>query len=547
MMSANYNDRVVRSALWSAYGDALGFITELRDNRRGIASRIGSERATKTVSWKRRVGGKFGAEAVLPAGCYSDDTQLRLATCRAIRPDASFNVEAFAKMELPVWMSYALGAGRGSKAAALSLSREGVTWFSNFYSSEGLAYFSGGGNGAAMRIQPHVWAAGERVPNDQIVSLIFRNSICTHGHIRGIAGAIFHGMCLRHASLNSTIPDYEIWKEVIDGLSGLDRIVHNDSDLQTFWLPVWEKNVGGKLLDACLSVQREMLADLDVLRNFNGHRNKEEIYYLALQKLGGFSESERGSGTKTAMLASFLARLFREEGPNEALICAANALSSDTDTIGTMAGAILGCVTSESPSHEIEDKNYIVKQAERMASISVGASTEQTDYPNLLNWKPPRSQQDSVVQGEKGLEVLVLGRVTQEGQKFESKTNDTSLWQWLSLESGQTILAKRRKRLFKISAQQKTFTPMKSLESVRSVSGSQVPLSFAAAETPPGNTNISADIDDLSRRAINSQFDPSIIGEHILQLSLLPQGVEKAIAYAAIIAKARFARVKRSS
>src|SRR5438309_8255432 len=126
-MHADYHARVVRSALWSAYGDALGFITEIRDNRRGITSRIGSERATQTVSWKRRVGGRFGAEAVLPAGCYSDDTQLRLATCRAIRPDASFNVEAFAKMELPVWMSYALGAGRGSKAAALSLSREGVT------------------------------------------------------------------------------------------------------------------------------------------------------------------------------------------------------------------------------------------------------------------------------------------------------------------------------------------------------------------------------------------------------------------------------------
>jgi len=55
-----------------------------------------------------------------------------------------------------------------------------------------------------------------------------------------------------------------------------------------------------------------------------------------------------------------------------------------------------------------------------------------------------------------------------------------------------------------------------------------------------------ADIDDLSKRAINSQFDPSIIGQHILLLSSLPQGVEKAIAYAAIIAKARLARTKRN-
>jgi ADP-ribosylglycohydrolase len=544
-MCADYHTRVVRSALWSAYGDALGFITELRDNRNGIFSRIGNERATQTVSWKRRVGGRFGVEAVLPAGCYSDDTQLRLATCRSIRPDASFNVEAFAKMELPVWMSYALGAGRGSKAAALSLSREGVTWFSNFYDSEGLSYFSGGGNGAAMRIQPHVWASSERVSSEHLIAKILRNSICTHGHIRGIVGAVFHGICLQHARLYAAVPGFEEWEKMVNGLSVLVRIVEDDSDLKTFWLPVWEKHSGTKLYDACLAVQRELLDDIGVLRSIVGGVNKEENYHLALQRLGGFTENQRGSGTKTALLASFLAYLFRENGPEQALICAANALASDTDTIATMAGAIMGYITTETPTHEIEDKNYIVKQAERMASIGIGKPTEQTNYPNLLNWRPPRTQQDSVVQGERGLELLVLGRVAEEGQKFEAKKNDTSVWQWLALESGQTVLAKRRRRPFKIGDQQKVYIPMKSMESVRNTPSAQVPLLFEAAQPSKRTDAQSPDIDDLSRRAINSKFDPTMIGEHILQLVSLTDGIEKVIAYSAIIAKARLARTKR--
>jgi ADP-ribosylglycohydrolase len=449
-------------------------------------------------------------------------------------------------MELPVWMSYALGAGRGSKAAALSLSREGVTWFSNFYDSEGLSYFSGGGNGAAMRIQPHVWASGDRASIEQVIAEILRNSLCTHGHIRGIAGAVFHGICLQHARLHAVAPDCEVWKEVVNELSALTRIVENDSDLKTFWLPVWEKRSGAKFHDACLAVQREMFADIDTLRGANGGKNKEESYHLALQRLGGFSESQRGSGSKTALLASFLAHLFREDKPDEALICAANALSSDTDTIATMAGAILGYIVNETPAHELKDKNYIVQQAERMASIGFGRPTEQTNYPNLLNWRPPRTQQDSVVQGDRGLEVLVLGRVVEEGQKFEAKKTDTSIWQWLTLESGQTVLAKRRRRPFKMGDQQKAYVPMKSLEPVRNTPSAQVPLLFEATQTPKRADIQMPDIDDLSRQAINSQFAPSIIGEHILLLSSLPQGVEKAIAYAAIIAKARLARAKRS-
>ncbi len=111
--------RVERSALWAADGDALGWISELTDES-GLLRRTLGRPLVRPIAWKRRIGGQRGITASLPQGCYSDDSQLRLSTGRAIGPDR-FDVEAFAKIELPVWLSYALGGGRATNAAAANL------------------------------------------------------------------------------------------------------------------------------------------------------------------------------------------------------------------------------------------------------------------------------------------------------------------------------------------------------------------------------------------------------------------------------------------
>ena len=147
---------VVSSALWAAAGDAVGWIGELTDER-GVRRRVGSPRIHKPVTWRRKLG-RFGPTVQLPAGTYSDDTQLRLAVSRAIRASGEFDIEAFAKVELPVWLAYSLGGGRGTVAAATNLGRNNVAWFSNFFArNDGPQYVESGGNGAAMRVQPHVW------------------------------------------------------------------------------------------------------------------------------------------------------------------------------------------------------------------------------------------------------------------------------------------------------------------------------------------------------------------------------------------------------
>ena len=541
--ASSYPTRVVNSALWSAYGDALGFITELRDNQRAVSARIGTDRVDRTVPWKRRVGGKFGVEAALPSGCYSDDSQLRLATGRAIRPDSSFNVEAFAKMELPVWTSYALGAGRGTKAAATMLAHEGVNWFSNFYETDLSKYFHSGGNGAAMRIQPHIWAARGGATFQQLVGPVVRNAVSTHGHARGIVGAVFHAMCLEYARGPGTIPNVDSWRAIIDALGELGKVVEEDADLKAFWLPVWEQRSGTTFRGACIAVQTELLHDVQSLAQLPRTRSKEDTYRLAVQSLGGLKEQERGSSTKTALLAAFLADLYHEDGPMQAVICAANCLGSDTDTIATMAGAIMGLAGGEGPPGELMDKFYIAGQAERLARISLEQPTEQTHYPNLLHWKPPRTQQESVVLGDKGLEVLVLGKVAVEQQKFEVRANDPILWQWLQLESGQTILAKRRRRPPHMNNYQLPFVPIPPVDQVvGNREANQTQLSLPPVPSTKRDFSRVPSVDDLTKQAIRAQFDPKMIGEHLLLLSSCSDGIERAVAYAAIIAKARLAR-----
>src|ERR1051325_5729055 len=213
-MESKKASAIKSSAFWAAYGDALGFISEITDEA-GLRRRLNGRPLEETVVWKRKVGGPFGMFIDLPAGCYSDDTQLRLATARSIRGASDFDVEAFAKIELPVWLSYDLGAGTSTKAAAASLASRNTNWFSNFFSKGKTRYVAGGGNGAAMGIQPHVWSARQlRNPRSYLRDVI-RNTVATHGHPRAILGAAFHAVCLAYALDSRQVPDPRLWRDLV--------------------------------------------------------------------------------------------------------------------------------------------------------------------------------------------------------------------------------------------------------------------------------------------------------------------------------------------
>lgn len=547
---AEHQQRIRSSATWAAWGDAVGFICELAPNAGIVRSRAGVYPITGPVPWKRRVGGRGGPTIELPAGSISDDTQLRLATSRTIRPRIGFDAELFAKTELTVWPSYALGAGRGSREAAANLKRRDVSWATNFYSAERASYVDGGGNGAAMRIQPHVWSARPELSDSDLLKAVIYDSVCTHGHMRGILGAGFHALTLRRALEDGRPPDPEAWRRAVVCLFDVESIIQDDDELGGLWLSMWSSRANTTLRDGVAAVVRELEADIRAVENVQRNTLAAE-YDAAVEALEAFRPEQRGSGTKTALLASFLAWRARED-PATTLLVAANRIGTDTDSIATMAGSILGGVGGQEPEGPLIDREYIRHEADRMWAIAQGLEVPAFPHPDLRRWAPPRSQSDVLGSVDGGLSVAGLGPCIARSEKLATSETAAASWQWVDLWFGQRILVKRRDRPPDLEMSQRV-EPAEGYLTLNLLDG---PLArpaaghdsiHAAPARPSGRDGAisHATVHEMTDQAIAKGFDPELIGRHLLALADHDDGVELAVAYTAILAKARLSRRDR--
>lgn len=429
--------RVARSALWAAYGDALGWISELTDAA-GLERRIGGAPLHEPVAWKRRIGGRSGVVASLPRGCYSDDSQLRLATSRAIRSDG-FDIEAFAKVELPVWLSYGLGGGKSTCAAAAQLGRKNPTWWSNRFKG----WTRSGGNGAAMRVQPHVWAARAPADAESYLPDVVRNAVCTHSHPAGLAGAVFHALCVAHVMRFGDIPSPDDLRAAVRAADCLPEIIEADTELG-YWRAVFEQEAGD-FVDAWAMAMDEVRDAVDLVAACTTGGVEEERYNRIVNALKLRDPARRGSGLLTAVAAVGLA--WCEARPAEAMRIAANAIGTDTDTIATMAGAILGATADVDPPVDVLDVEVFRSESERLAQIAAGDIPANHEYPDLLHWLAPKTRADALARSKDGgLIVRGLGRArTLEGEPVLA--SGEFRWQWVRLEFGQTLLIKSRDRL----------------------------------------------------------------------------------------------------
>jgi len=537
--------------LWAAAGDALGWITELSHGPAGVKNRTGSTEVKQPVAWQRLIAGRNGPKVALPAGTYSDDTQLRLAVSRSIRGNGVFDVETFAKIELPVWPTYALGAGLGTKAAALNLSRRGVNWFSNFYVKGAQSYIQSGGNGAAMRIQPHVWSS--KGDDQEMLLNVFRDAITTHGHPHGFCGAIFHALVLKETLQEGSIPGPSSWKEIAQQFLELPKIIREDSQLVDFWLASWERETKNTLEEAMSRFCGEALHDISrVSEAIND--NPVAAYKSAISSIGCLTDRFRGSGFKTALAASVLSYLYRSEPIEEALVLSANVLESDTDTIATMAGALLGAIAGRSPIWNIQDSDYIISDATRLANIAIGNPQSSFSYPDIGRWNPPVNQGASIRVYEDRLAIAGLGALETYGDEYSFGDH---VWQWSTLPFGQTILAKRKafiNDVVGIDQLPKPSTPS-NMPPSRSAPDSQFNVQQPELNFELGNTQSAQekpcedvflnDLDAESDIIISSNFDSHTIGK-IFKIRIdATSSIESAMTLLAIVAKARIARNKR--
>jgi len=580
---------VRRSALWAAYGDALGFITEFADSR-GVERRAGAPHVRRTVPWRRRVGGQFGAEVDLPAGAVSDDTQLRLATCRCISPDGRFDVEAFSKIELPVWPAYALGAGRGSRAAAANLARRDTTWASNFFSGRGTDYVQGGGNGAAMRVQPHIWAAGERDLPDVLHDVLI-NALCTHGHPRGFLGAYFHACCLHLTIGEQRASEPADWRRIVMSFREAAELIRTDDTVRDLWIDPWERRYGQPIEGAIAEVAAEMLEDVTRVEQIHP-LDGLGAFRTAVEDLKLYEPEQRGSGTKTALLAAAACLIFAADVEQGTLACA-NALGTDTDTVATMAGALLGPLASGMPDGPVQDANYIDREAERMWAIGAGRVAPNFPFVDLLSWAPPRTQSDVVGRQNGTLGLAGLGPAIEEGRSWATGGREQADYGWLTLWFGQQVLAKRRHEPADLASEavveadpaylagslvdapprqrrsQATPTPSRGLRAGgrrgdaiprhKDQDSRQVEMPLASNERADDKPTSQSrgqwlkavasarTMHELTGIVIRSGFDQEVVGAGLMKsIDEVEDGIEGAVAYTAILAKARIARENRS-
>jgi len=547
-----------RSVLWAAYGDALGFITEMCNESRLLRRTRGKSRVTELIPWFRKIGGEFGIYVELPMGCYSDDTQLRLATSRSIRGDGSFDVETFSKIEIPVWLSYALGAGVSTKLAAQSLKKSQVQWNSNFFKSKYALYTDSGGNGAAMRIQPHVWCAPQDKGETGVLRDVIRNTVTTHGHARALIGAAFHALVLHKAILTTSVPGPSQWSYILDNLMWIPKLIQSDEELTMYWLPNWEKETKQKIEKAIEQSVEELRTDVIIAEKYLQRQTNNRSSYAQLAgRIGCLRRESAGSAPKTALLATYLSFIFQDK-PHDGLVEAVNLLGSDTDTIATMAGAIMGTVSSTDPPEKVADVEYLENEANRLYELSQGNKVSTYNYPDMLYWRPPVSQIDALGQHEGKWVLQGLGEAIPTGVPIEKRNKNLIIWQWFRLNSGQTVLLSRRPKVITVAEESLPIKPVTtgvvaSYKQGTNLAQKRDTRKYAYQQSGLWDKLKSADvnkkqemtIDSAAAIAIKSRLKSSTVGSLLLQLSEQEDGTNKAIAFAEVIAKAKRARMKQ--
>lgn len=528
--------QIVNSALWAAYGDALGFITELADNKI-LQARAGTETITGLIPWQRKIGGKFGAIISLPTGAYSDDTQLRLATARAIKSNGHFAIHAFSKIELPAWQNYALGAGQGSKLAAAMLAKNNTVWFNNFFKNEYSDYTNGGGNGAAMRIQPHVWSTADLNNHDKYILEVIKNSITTHGHPRAIAGAVFHALSLAWTLVNGRLPNIDELRMFNDWTLEIPRIIDLDVNLNSVWRTQYENATGITLENAYATVHQEIAALIDQVALWS--QISDRSYQTLVTTLDLCDKKTRGSGTLTAVAAAAAAWLINDIPAPMLFQQVVNALGTDTDSIATMMGAILGVVLTDRPPESLQDEAYIIGDAQRLYAISQGQPAAEFTYPNAMNRKNPGSLADYVTIMDSCLYMYPFGQLDkiEPSVKTNSGNKTPMYYQWVQAGFGQSLLIKRRDdEAIKTTNTQAVQAISNNKAAPRAVMQQTLP----SIEPEPFKPVM--DIDELTTMAIKNNFDRKLIGQHIVELAESQLGCNGVIAYSAIISKAVAAR-----
>jgi ADP-ribosylglycohydrolase len=438
------NEKCAGAFVASAIGDALGWPNEFR--AKNVSKK--SKPISDFVEWQRRSGGRYWnhTEKIL-AGEYSDDTQMNLAVARSILSGKSW-VNHLSLTELPFWLDYERGGGGALKRAAELWKKKTPPWKSSV--SDVKKYFDAGGNGAAMRVLPHV-IAGQRDRLDKLFKNIFQDAILTHGHPRAILGALCYSYALMYLfKKNDTLSFGELVKAVIEARGEWGKYPdYTDVD----WLKAAEANHYSEIWPKTVSEMVVQLNRVSAALDKGALDSETET----LTAIGCFDKSVNGAGDVAAIASIYITSKYANN-PVLGIKSAASAIGTDTDTIASMAGGLLGALMGLSwiPAEwkTIQDFDCLVRMAEFLAvengvaeakEYVAKAITESSEWEKTSIGKLRKISTESLSSGKTGIirinkYMTLLGQTIYIKKMTREKSNEQ--YNFSDYEYQQSLLPK---------------------------------------------------------------------------------------------------------
>ncbi|MCY4234606.1 MAG: ADP-ribosylglycohydrolase family protein [Bacteroidetes bacterium] len=378
---ASLFNRAQGAIIAAAYGDALGWPNE-RLHRNHSESFHTNRRLSELKKWTRHSGGRYYPhDQIIEAGTYSDDTQLILSNSRALLHGVQW-LEWFCHIELPFWALYEKGGGGATKRAAEAW-KDGISpWSKQRSENDVKKYFDAGGNGVAMRILPHILYNADLDTYAPIAQNILLDGIATHGHPRALVGALCYG--------------YGLWKsirrteqlkfgELIDNLlsSSVEwGTLPEPNPISSEWLKIANQHVPD-YHDLWMRTVDELTSYLEICKT-GISRVPLTLDDGILRSINCFDRNVSGAGTVATAAAVYLASRYAPD-PMNGVIKAAYAIGTDTDTIASMTGGLLGIINGIEWIHfdksSIQDSEYLQEMAE--AIVKKNRVSEPCDIPRF--------------------------------------------------------------------------------------------------------------------------------------------------------------------
>lgn len=339
--------------LATAIGDALGWPNEPRSKNRSKKPKI----VDHFVEWTRSSNyPRWHDEKILP-GEYSDDTQMTLSVARSI---IAGDWEKFlAEKELPFWLNYERGGGGALRKAAKSC-KEGVLLWQTKNTRD---YFNAGGNGATMRILPHVIAAAKTINTTALMTNVVKDTLITHGHPRAFLGATCYAYALDYLLRKETVLEYgELVTAVIDGQN--DWGANLNTDVLGEWLSIAQKHREYDFLTEWEKTCAHMVRQLELI-SVSLKKGLILDDTKVLSDLECFGKAN-GAGDVAALAAIYLASKYANN-PSLGIKVPAFSFGADTDTIASITGGLLGMLSG---TNWIPDEWKVVQDYDCLVQIT---------------------------------------------------------------------------------------------------------------------------------------------------------------------------------